>query len=254
MRPGVGCEYVCVIHLCVCGCSHACAGVCYLKVNTFMNSGHSDLKFQYCFHCLSAELAIYHVNVKKTLDSAHRLWLCSVLARKANAHIHEHAHAHAHVHYRHMNQKSYARTHAQHTHLLSASPSSSPIDSPTNTQRPTLSDQPMTKEVGSPFYSAPEIDRKSYGWEVDIFAVGLTIYTLLAGFPEESSGIWRLIYRGRIADLPFPKPNEINQGRPSASSSPPSKACLQFLTSCLALGVCVRVLGECARFYAHGPV
>ena len=39
-------------------------------------------------------------------------------------------------------------------------------------------------------FSAPEIDLREYGKEVDVFAAGLTLYVAVAGFPMEVSHIW----------------------------------------------------------------
>ncbi|KAJ7944986.1 putative Calcium-dependent protein kinase [Quillaja saponaria] len=56
--------------------------------------------------------------------------------------------------------------------------------------------------VGSAYYVAPEVLRRSYGAEVDIWSAGIILYILLSGVPpfwaENEQGIFDAILRGHI--------------------------------------------------------
>ncbi|KAI9081795.1 hypothetical protein K1719_036057 [Acacia pycnantha] len=76
------------------------------------------------------------------------------------------------------------------------------------------SGQRFNEIVGSPYYMAPEVLRRNYGSEIDVWSAGVILYILLCGVPpfwaESEEGIAQAIIRGNI-DFerdPWPKVSE----------------------------------------------
>ncbi|KAJ9184598.1 hypothetical protein P3X46_004310 [Hevea brasiliensis] len=69
----------------------------------------------------------------------------------------------------------------------------------------------FTDVVGSPYYVAPEVLRKRYGLEADVWSAGIMVYILLSGVPpfwaETEQGIFEEILHGELDFTSVPWPN-----------------------------------------------
>jgi calcium-dependent protein kinase len=65
--------------------------------------------------------------------------------------------------------------------------------------------------VGSPYYVAPEVLKKNYAYEADLWSLGVILYILLSGLPpfwgDNEEQIFKMVLKGHVdfETEPWPK-------------------------------------------------
>ncbi|KAL3638064.1 Calcium-dependent protein kinase 13 [Castilleja foliolosa] len=83
--------------------------------------------------------------------------------------------------------------------------------------------------VGSPYYMAPEVLKRNYGPEIDIWSAGVILYILLCGVPpfwaESEQGVAQAIIRGKIdfEREPWPSISDSSKSLVRQMLEPPSQ-------------------------------
>ncbi|CAM8999622.1 unnamed protein product [Rhodiola kirilowii] len=98
--------------------------------------------------------------------------------------------------------------------------------------------------VGSPYYVAPEVLRKQYGHEIDVWSAGVILYILLSGLPpfwaETEKGIFRQILNGKLDFESDPWPSISDSAKELVSKMlerDPKKKELQLMKFCVTHGL-----------------
>jgi calcium-dependent protein kinase len=80
-----------------------------------------------------------------------------------------------------------------------------------------LPQESLSDIVGSAYYVAPEVLRKSYSYQCDIWSCGVILYILLCGIPpfyaETETAIFRQVIKGNVDFEMHPWPNISNEAK-----------------------------------------
>jgi calcium-dependent protein kinase len=71
--------------------------------------------------------------------------------------------------------------------------------------------QRFNELVGSPYYVAPEVLKKNYSYEADLWSLGVILYILLSGLPpfwgDNEEQIFKMVLKGHVDFATDPWPN-----------------------------------------------